>query len=451
MAMQHVKATERQGGGVPVTSIPSTFARAAFPLGGIGTGTVSLGARGELRDWELVNSPAKGCRPANSCFAIHARPEGGVAVNRVLGARIGGDPRRDQQGGFGVYDLAGLPRLAAARLIGEHPIARVEFEDPELPVRVALAAFTPFVPLDADASGIPATVLRYSVTNPGDVPVSVTIAGSLSHLAGEAKNFDDFTPSWFARPVARQTSAWRDDGEFRGLDFGVDLDPGDKAYGTMSLMTRAERVTKKPEWVRSFVGTGAELFWRDFAADGLLDEADEAPVEEVMAGTVPARTTGSLGLRRPRAGGDPGLRVRARVELPQPPELVGLASHRPRETGDDPQPLRHDLARCLGGRGASAPRAAAARGGDAGVPRRPVLQQPRPGDRGRGELDARRPAQHDVLPHRGRVVPRLGGELGRGRQLLRHVHPRVELRTIGRVAVPRAGAQRAAHRVHAGG
>jgi hypothetical protein len=37
MAMQH---------------IPSTFARAAFPLGGIGTGTVSLGARGELRDWE---------------------------------------------------------------------------------------------------------------------------------------------------------------------------------------------------------------------------------------------------------------------------------------------------------------------------------------------------------------------------------------------------------------
>ena len=32
----------------------------AFPLGGIGTGTVSLGARGELRDWEIFNRPAKG-------------------------------------------------------------------------------------------------------------------------------------------------------------------------------------------------------------------------------------------------------------------------------------------------------------------------------------------------------------------------------------------------------
>ena len=32
----------------------------ALPLGGIGTGTVSLGGRGELRDWEIMNKPGKG-------------------------------------------------------------------------------------------------------------------------------------------------------------------------------------------------------------------------------------------------------------------------------------------------------------------------------------------------------------------------------------------------------
>ena len=32
----------------------------AFPLGGIGTGTVSLGGRGNLRDWEIFNRPNKG-------------------------------------------------------------------------------------------------------------------------------------------------------------------------------------------------------------------------------------------------------------------------------------------------------------------------------------------------------------------------------------------------------
>jgi len=33
---------------------------AAFLLGGIGTGNISLGARGELRDWEIFNRPGKG-------------------------------------------------------------------------------------------------------------------------------------------------------------------------------------------------------------------------------------------------------------------------------------------------------------------------------------------------------------------------------------------------------
>ena len=48
----------------------------AFPLGGIGTGNVSLGARGDLRDWEIFNTPAKGNLLPNTFFALYVKPEG---------------------------------------------------------------------------------------------------------------------------------------------------------------------------------------------------------------------------------------------------------------------------------------------------------------------------------------------------------------------------------------
>src|SRR5512139_3955173 len=53
----------------------------ALPLGGIGTGTVSLGGRGNLLDWEIMNRPAKGYTPfagqqTGPFFAVHVEGEG---------------------------------------------------------------------------------------------------------------------------------------------------------------------------------------------------------------------------------------------------------------------------------------------------------------------------------------------------------------------------------------
>ena len=138
--------------------IPHTAERAAFPLGGVGTGNVSLGARGELRDWELENLPDKGRVNPYSFFAIHAAPEDGPAVTRVLEAQLTG--RRDWDAGYPFERQAGLPRLRAATMHGEYPVVDIDFDDDVLPVTVSLRAFTPLVPLDPDASGIPAAVCR---------------------------------------------------------------------------------------------------------------------------------------------------------------------------------------------------------------------------------------------------------------------------------------------------
>ena len=59
----------------------------ALPVGGIGTS--SLGGIGDLRDWEIMNKPAKGFvgTPTGNrapFFAIYAKPEGESPVTRAL-------------------------------------------------------------------------------------------------------------------------------------------------------------------------------------------------------------------------------------------------------------------------------------------------------------------------------------------------------------------------------
>ena len=255
--------------------IPHTAERAAFPLGGIGTGNVSLGARGELRDWELENLPDKGRLNPFTFFAIHVAPTDGEPVTRVLEAQHTG--RHDWDAGYGFDRLAGLPRLAGATMHGEYPVVDIDFDDDVLPVDVSLRAFTPLVPLDPDASGIPAAVLRYRVTNPGSMPVVVTIAGSLSHTAGRGEGLFGMR--------AQQTVRWREevdeDGRsVRGLDFGIRLPEDDPGYGTLSLTTTDADTTVKPQWVTGFWPDGPRLFWDDFRDDGLLEPEPRLTLED---------------------------------------------------------------------------------------------------------------------------------------------------------------------------
>jgi len=61
------------------------------------------------------------------------------------------------------------------------PTRRIEFEDPDLPIRVTLEAFSPFIPHEEDDSGLPAAVLRYRVRNEGRRSSTVSIAWSIDN------------------------------------------------------------------------------------------------------------------------------------------------------------------------------------------------------------------------------------------------------------------------------
>lgn len=254
---------------------------AAFPLGGIGTGNVSIGSRGDLRDWELANQPDKGATLPFTCFAIRAAAadaSGSAAarepVTRILEARLPGPHEGDQ--GYDAGRLAGLPRLAGSRMRGEYPLLTIDFDDDDLPVQVALTAFTPLVPLDADASGIPGAVLRYTVTNPTTAPVDVTVVGSLANPIGiTGRNVFHF-PEYAGEPTVEFT----DDGRLRGLRFGTDLPADDPRFGTAALTTTDESVTVKPQWLSGFWQDGVQVFWDDLSADGLLERETAFSIDE---------------------------------------------------------------------------------------------------------------------------------------------------------------------------
>ncbi|GIF72139.1 GH116 family glycosyl-hydrolase [Asanoa siamensis] len=272
---------------------------AAFPLGGIGTGNVSVGARGDLRDWELGNRPAKGTRLPFSFFAIRSAFAGREPVTKVLEGPLTGPHEGDQ--GYDAGRLAGLPRLASSAMRGEYPLLHIDFADPEVGVDVTLTAFTPLVPLDADASGVPGAVLRYTVRNPTAEPVEVTIAGSLANQVG----ISGWNVFHFPEYAGNPRNTWFAEPGLCGIAFANDLDADDLRHGTVALATTDPAVTAKPQWLSGFWQDGVQVFWDELRSTGRLSAEGEFSLD---APPYPEWFTklrvGSLAIAHPLAPGE---------------------------------------------------------------------------------------------------------------------------------------------------
>ena len=60
----------------------------AFPLGGIGTGSISLGGRGQFQDWEIDNRPDKGRSPDYALASLWVRSGDAKPIAHVLESRL---------------------------------------------------------------------------------------------------------------------------------------------------------------------------------------------------------------------------------------------------------------------------------------------------------------------------------------------------------------------------
>ncbi|MDA2929578.1 non-lysosomal glucosylceramidase [Acidobacteria bacterium AH-259-O06] len=249
--------------------------RVALPVGGIGTGTVSLGGRGDLRDWEIVNRPAKGFQPRYSFFTLYARPERGPAITRALEGKI---PFEFYEGPRGARATNhGLPRFRKAQFVAAYPFGQVLLSDQAIPLDVRIEAFNPLIPGDADASGIPIAVLRFVLFNKTSVEVFASICGNIENFIGAdgSGGRPEKNVNQFRRGVSLQGIFLKSEG----------VSPTSEQWGTIALTTSAtDGVSYRTCWQKS-PGWNTELtdFWDDFGADGELETRESLEVDNPLA------------------------------------------------------------------------------------------------------------------------------------------------------------------------
>lgn len=167
----------------------------AMPLGGIGTGHVSIGADGGLRQWQLHNiGNHRGDLPG-SFFAIRASVvEPPTDEIRVLQARPIDGPQTPLVDDDAIpawqHDLARRRGVDATTFHATYPIADIDFHDATLPVLVHLETLNPMVPLDVDTSSLPAVIATFTLTNPLEQHVHGWLGAALQNAVG----YDGVTP-----------------------------------------------------------------------------------------------------------------------------------------------------------------------------------------------------------------------------------------------------------------
>jgi non-lysosomal glucosylceramidase len=247
----------------------------AFPLGGVAAGSVALGGRGQLRDWEIFNRPNKGYSPAYAFPSIWAQAGDAKPVARVLEARI--LPPYEGQDGLGSNNAPGLSRLDTATFTGAYPLAHIAFGDRILPVTVELEAFSPFIPHEPDDSGLPVAILQYRVTNPKNVSAKVSIAWSLDNPVKTAAPAPP--PAVGVENDPRQ-NAYRSNARIAGLTMSNSALPeSDPMQGTMALAALVRpgiRISHWRGWPQGRWWNSPMLFWDAFSANGDLGPEPEA-------------------------------------------------------------------------------------------------------------------------------------------------------------------------------
>ena len=265
-----------------------------FPLGGIGTGCVSVDSRGAFTDWEIFNNPNKGKRLPYSFFCIATKFGDEERKINILEGSLNKPYNVNFPDGYPRNLLAGVPRFDRTVATGKGGILEIEFFKKTLPLKIKLTAFSPLIPGDEDNSGIPAISFRYAVENTSGKDCEVTVCYSQTNFTS-FNGLNQFNELMINKPLTNV--AFKEKG-LSGIFMSSEEDRNCEYYGDMSIGTTHPHPSIKPRWNKGGWNDTCQSFFNDILDDGLLDSActrvknEDAPLEFISP-----TETGSIAIK----------------------------------------------------------------------------------------------------------------------------------------------------------
>jgi uncharacterized protein (DUF608 family) len=155
--------------------------RVAFPMGGIGAGMVCMEGTGALSHVSIKNKPDIFNEP--TIFAAIV-VKGKTNIAKILEGPVPDWKKfgqRDAGNGSGGA-TTGLPRFRNASFLSRFPFGYLDISDNDLPLKIKVTGWSPFIPGDDNNSSLPVAALEYRFVNTG--PTSVDAIFSFN-----SKNF----------------------------------------------------------------------------------------------------------------------------------------------------------------------------------------------------------------------------------------------------------------------
>lgn len=173
-----------------------------MPVGGICSGGVYVGGDGRLWLWDIFNQNQLGV--VTKTLPVKLESFNIKEINNTHGSLYlepltevsplqQGFALSIKQNGTTVIKRLQQDDWDEVTFESTYPVATIKYIDNNLPLQVSVEAFSPFIPGNADDSGLPATIQAITIKNTGSSNISVEVIGWLENkilLNSEKKNAD---------------------------------------------------------------------------------------------------------------------------------------------------------------------------------------------------------------------------------------------------------------------